>query len=73
VPTVGLEGRIKHIECLDMLKRWQRGGKAVQACGTPEECKAMHAELDPAKVMYCTSAATRAGAEDLLKWFVKNT
>jgi hypothetical protein len=73
VPTVGREGRIMHIKCLDMLKRWQEAGKAVQAIGTPEECKAMHAELDPAKVMYCTSTATRAEAEELLKWFVRNT
>lgn len=73
VPTVGPGGRIKHIECLDMLKAWQEAGKAVQAVGTPDEVKAMHKELKPERVMYCTNTATQAEAEDLLKWFVRNT
>jgi len=56
-----------------MLRRWQQGGKSVQACGTPDECKVMHRALDPAKTMYCTGTSSRAEAEDLLKWFVNNT
>lgn len=73
VPTVGFGQRLRHIECLDMLKDWQRRGKAVQACGTPEECKAMHKELLPNKVMYCTNTQTPQEAQELLEWFVKNT
>ncbi len=74
VPTVGHGvGRIKHIECLDLLKRCQKAGKAVQAYGTPDEVKLMHRELDPAKVMYCTNTATPQEAEELLSWLVRNT
>ena len=73
VPTVGPGGRIKHIECLDLLKTCQKAGKAVQAVGTPDEVRAMHKELKPELAMYCTNTATQAEAEGLLKWFVKNT
>lgn len=73
VPTVGPGGRIEHIKHLDVLKRIQAAGKAVQAIGTPDEVKAMHRELRPEKTMYCTNTATPAAAEALLEWFVKNT
>jgi hypothetical protein len=29
--------------------------------------------LRPEKTMYCTTTATQAEADELLKWFVKNT
>ena len=73
VPTVGPGGRIRHIECLDLLKRIQAAGKAVQAIGTPEEVKAMHQELRPEKVMFCTNASSQREAEDLLAWFARHT
>jgi hypothetical protein len=33
----------------------------------------MHHELRPDRVFYCTSTQTRAEAEALLVWFIKNT
>jgi hypothetical protein len=66
-------GRGSHIDHLDLLKRVQRGGKAVQAWGTPDELKAMHRELRAEKVFYFTGTRTQAEAEQLLEWFVKNT
>jgi hypothetical protein len=73
VPTVGFGGRLKHFDCVDLLRQCQDRGKAVQAIGTAEEVKAMHRCLDPAKVMYCTSVATPDEAEALLAWFVRHT
>jgi hypothetical protein len=73
VPTVGPGGRIEHIKHLDLLKRVQAAGKSVQAIGTPDEVKAMHRELRPDRVMYCTDCKTQAEAEELLRWFVRNT
>ncbi len=75
VPTCGpdTEDRIMHIRQLDLLRECQRRGKAVQFCGTPDECKAAHKVLDPRKVAYFTSTDTPQAADDLLKWFVKNT
>lgn len=62
-----------HLDCLDMLKSLQAGGKAVAVGGTPEQLKIMHRELKPEKVMYMTGAETQSEAEELLEWFVKNT
>ena len=70
VPGAGHGGHINHLE---LLKRVQKGGKSVQAGGSPEQIKAMHRELDPAKVYYSTGAGSQAEAEELLEWFVKNT
>jgi len=70
VPGAGHGGHIDH---LDLLKRVQKGGKAVQAGGSPDQIKAMHRELDPAKVYYTTGVGSQAAAEELLDWFVKNT
>jgi hypothetical protein len=67
------DGNGTHINFLHVLKRVQAGGKAVQVWGTPEEMKALHRELRPEKTMYCTTTATQAEADELLKWFVKNT
>ena len=66
-------GRGGHIDHMDLLKRVQKSGKAVEARGTPEEIKAMHRELEPEKVCYFTGADTQAEAEQLLDWFVENT
>jgi hypothetical protein len=66
-------GHGDHIEYLEMFKRLQAGGKALQISGTPEQIKFMHRELRPDKVFYCTSTATPAEGEQLLEWFAKNT
>ena len=66
-------GRGGHSDYLDLFKRVQAGGKAVQVWGGVDQIKAMHRELRPEKVLYCTSAATPRDAEALLDWFVKNT
>lgn len=66
-------GRGAHIDYLDRFKAWQEAGKAIFAHGTPDQLKAMHRELDPAKSYYQTSVKTPAEGEALLKWFVDNT
>jgi hypothetical protein len=66
-------GRGAHIDYLDLLKRVQAGGKAVQVYGTPQEIQFMHRELDPRLVLYCTSTETPSEAEQLLDWFVQHT
>jgi hypothetical protein len=66
-------GHGSHLDHLDLLKRLQQGGKAVQVSGTPDEVKAMHRELKPNKVAYYTSTRTRAEADELLRWFVKHS
>ncbi|MFC1719326.1 hypothetical protein ACFL6S_37095, partial [Candidatus Poribacteria bacterium] len=66
-------GRGGHIDHLDLLKRVQKGGKAVQVNGGPEQIKSMHRELEPEKVYYSTGVGSQAEAEELLNWFVKNT
>lgn len=70
VPGTGHGGHIDH---LDLLKRVQAGGKAVQAGGSPDQIKIMHKELEPEKVYYTTHTGSQAEAEELLDWFVKNT
>ena len=70
VPGTGHGGHIDH---LDLLKRVQKGGKSVQVGGSPEQIKFMHRELKPEKVYYSTGVGSRAEAEELLDWFVKNT
>ena len=66
-------GRGGHIDHLNLLKRIQDGGKAVQVNGGMEQIKFMHRELKPEKVYYSTRAGSQAQAEELLDWFVKNT
>jgi len=66
-------GRGDHKDYVDLFRRVQAGGKAVQVWGSPEEIKAVHRELRPEKVFYSTGTATQAEAEALLEWFVKNT
>jgi 5-methyltetrahydrofolate--homocysteine methyltransferase len=62
-----------HRDYLDLFKRVQAGGKAVQVWGSPGEIKEMHRELKPEKVFYNTSVRSQKEAEELLKWFVANT
>lgn len=66
-------GRGGHIDHMDLLKRVQAGGKAVEVRGTPEQIKSMHRELRPEKVYYATHVGSQAKAEELLDWFVENT
>jgi hypothetical protein len=70
VPGAGHGG---HIDYLDLLKRVQAGGKAVQVWGSPDEMKIMHGELKPELTIYCTGCGSEADAEALLEWFVANT
>jgi hypothetical protein len=61
------------IEYMDLLKRVQAAGKAVQFYGSIEQVKAAHRELRPDRVSYQTSAKTPDEADALLEWFVKNS
>lgn len=70
VPTPGQGGHPAHIE---LFKRVQAAGRAVHVWGSPDEVKAIHRELRPEKVFYCTNAASPAAAEELLAWFKANT
>lgn len=67
------DGHGSHIGFLELFKRVQSLGKAMHFWGTPDECKAAHRELRPEKVMYSTGVQTEKEADELLKWFVKNT
>jgi len=67
------DGHGSHLDHLELLKRVQAGGKAVQVWGPPEQMQALHRELRPEKTMYCTSCASQAEAEALLEWFVQHT
>ncbi len=73
VPTSTWGGGGGHFACLELLRHCQDHGKAVQAGGTPEQIKAMHRVLDPARVMYCTGTATPEEGEALLAWLVAHT
>jgi hypothetical protein len=67
------DGHGTHLDHIELLQRCQRGGKAVQAWGSPDEIKLLHRQLQPNKVFYSTWAKTQAEAEELLDWLVKNT
>lgn len=67
------DGNGTHIDFLPVLKRMQAAGKAVHVWGTPEQMKALHRELEPNKVMYCTTADSEKEADELLQWFVQHT
>lgn len=66
-------GHGSHIDYIDLFKRVQQGGKAVQVWGSIDEIKVMHKELKPEKVFYSTWARSQKEAEDFLKWLVNNT
>lgn len=67
------DGRGRHIDYLDLFKRLQAGGKAVQVWGTPDEIKFAHRHLRPEKALYCTTADSQSEADALLGWFVRHT
>jgi hypothetical protein len=67
------DGRGGHSAYIDLFKRVQAGGKAVQIWGPQEEVKLIHKELRPDRAQYHTWAASQAEAEALLDWFVRNT
>jgi len=66
-------GNGSHLDNIEVLKRVQAGGKAVQVWASPEEVKLMHRELRPELVFYCTGTRTPAEADALLEWLVKHT
>ncbi|MBM4079619.1 MAG: hypothetical protein FJ278_07960 [Planctomycetes bacterium] len=66
-------GRGSHLDHIELMKRIQAGGKAVQFSGNAEQIKLAHRQLKPEKVFYTTGCRTQAEAEALLDWFVKNT
>jgi hypothetical protein len=66
-------GRGDHLAHMDLLKRIQAGGKAVQFVGNADQVKLAHRQLRPEKVFYTTSCRTQADAEQLLDWFKRNT
>jgi hypothetical protein len=70
VPGAGHGDIIDH---LDLLKRIQNAGKVVGVSGTPDQVKLMHRQLRPELATYCTRAASVKEADDLVKWFVRNT
>lgn len=71
VPGAGGGG---HIDCLDLLKRFQAAGKGLQVNGAAEQVKAMHRELKPEKVLYIvTDVPTEAAGAELIRWFERNT
>jgi hypothetical protein len=67
------DGRGTHSDYLDLYRHVQAGGKAVAVWGGPDEIRAIHKQLRPDKTMYSTWTASRAEAEELLEWFVRNT
>ena len=66
-------GGKRHIEHLDLFKQVQARGKAVHVCGTVDELKVMHKELDPARVIYQPEVANRKELEDFLRWLTRHT
>jgi len=66
-------GNGPHSDYLDLYKKIQQGGKAVAVGGTPDEVKFMHRHLQPEKTIYDVSAGSEKEANDILKWFGKNT
>jgi hypothetical protein len=67
------DGNGSHVDFLALLQRVQAGGKAVHVWGTPAEMKILHRELQPERVMYCTTTESQDEADALLEWFVKHT
>jgi hypothetical protein len=59
---------------LDVLKRCQQAGKALQIFDLNcEQAKQVHHELGPAGVVYCVAAKTAAEVEDLSRWLERNS
>lgn len=49
------------------------GGPGARVWRTPDEVKAIHRELDPARAFYCAKAARQGQAEALLGWLAGDT
>ena len=62
-----------HTKYVDLFKRVQACGKAVQLWGSVDELKAMHRALNPAKTWYCPGVGSKQDAEDFLEWLARNT
>jgi len=67
------EGRGTHLDYIDLLQRVQKGGKAVEVWGSPDQIKLLHRKLRPEKTIFRSWVGTPAEAEELLEWFKKNT
>ncbi len=70
VPGAGHGDIIDH---MDLLHRIQKAGKVVSVSGTPDQVKLMHRKLRPEKATYCTRAGSVKEADELVKWFTRNT
>jgi hypothetical protein len=67
------EGRGTCADYVDLYRRVQAGGKAVQVWGSAEVIKQVHRQIRPEKVFYSCSVESRDEAERLLDWFAANT
>lgn len=67
------EGRGTCADYVELYRRVQAGGKAVQVWGSAEVIKRVHREIRPEKVFYSCSVGSRDEAERLLDWFARNT
>lgn len=61
-----------HMQYIELYKRIQACGKAIEFTGTVDEVKAAHKELDPAKVIYRVNVDSQDEFESLEKWFKRN-
>jgi hypothetical protein len=66
-------GHGPHADYCELYKKIQKGGKAVAVNGTIDEVKYMHSQLMPDKTVYDVYAGSEKEAEDILKWFKRNT
>lgn len=66
-------GRGTHLDHVELLRRIQAAGKAVQVWGTQEELKQLHRLLRPEKTLYWATADSPAEADALVAWFRRNT
>lgn len=67
------EGRGTCADYVELYRRVQAAGKAVQVWGSAEVIKRVHREIRPEKVFYSCSVDTPDEAERLLDWFARNT
>ncbi len=70
------DGQKPNWQWLDILKKAQAAGKAVHVFGPGlnlEAMKAVHRELDPARVVYSPDVPSEAEARMLVEWLARNT
>jgi hypothetical protein len=59
---------------LDLLKRFQATGKNVfVGCGSADELKVYHRELEPNRVLYRVGVGSEKEADELLRWLESHT